>query len=686
MAAQAPDSFHDIVDGDNVCSRNYCGPECVGFKAAQGWDPVTGLGTPNAAKMEAFVSALLDEVLAKRARAAAITHKADIATSTSTAPAKLHSCWNHQQPTAPTIDSLLACNSRWRGSRARQQRPSLLSAFGVEPDDVWQGLNPLAIGAIDQRMVAVALLTSHLLLDTRSLSVMSTCPIDPSLQLAGFAASNPSLVLLLIDRPQGIAYLNGVDPRTCTTTTTTTLPYNTTLLAVNSKGRTALTSDGSTRAVLVDTSSGRQVAVYANSTWSGVVGGAINPASGDVWVAWVVQTHAAVRAGIDVYSGTSVHFAWQLPSSMPVGTVLSVAIDAAGQYAYVLYATQASGVRWFIQQVDASNGSSVSTWTLHAELPPTTDITASSRWGEVLYMSNSQLVVVSSGSMTSSQVGNPPIPFPSDVAVTSDGHVLVAEDRDSQIEVLNVWGQVMSRYPPVVVDCDVSAPLLTVAVDSDDNVYMPLCNSTVLIFDSDANVVAQVPTGSHSIPRSVSPGPGQTVFFTDDSNPHQVTQVDRDGNVVDTFTTANTDWLFTVKYDRRSQSVWATDMLNGQILVWAVNGTKEPTKWDINALTGQTAAVYSLAIDHGHQQVVASVIFETEFALLWFDMNGALLSKNYTTTAGMVLGVAVSSEGSRVYGADFYNDAVLVFYQDEVSISSVEHMERPSKATSVVSE
>jgi subtilase family serine protease len=37
--------FHDITEGNNNCNRAYC---CqYGFSAVSGWDPVTGLGTPN---------------------------------------------------------------------------------------------------------------------------------------------------------------------------------------------------------------------------------------------------------------------------------------------------------------------------------------------------------------------------------------------------------------------------------------------------------------------------------------------------------------------------------------------------------------------------------------------------------------------------------------------------------------
>jgi tripeptidyl-peptidase-1 len=56
MAASNPDTFHDIVGGDNRCTIDTC---CeYGYGAVEGWDSVTGLGTPDYQNMLAYVQTL----------------------------------------------------------------------------------------------------------------------------------------------------------------------------------------------------------------------------------------------------------------------------------------------------------------------------------------------------------------------------------------------------------------------------------------------------------------------------------------------------------------------------------------------------------------------------------------------------------------------------------------------------
>lgn len=59
MHEAAPDAFTDVTVGDNKCTEDGCFASCKGYMASKGWDPVTGLGTPVADKMLAYVEQLL---------------------------------------------------------------------------------------------------------------------------------------------------------------------------------------------------------------------------------------------------------------------------------------------------------------------------------------------------------------------------------------------------------------------------------------------------------------------------------------------------------------------------------------------------------------------------------------------------------------------------------------------------
>ncbi|PRP76979.1 hypothetical protein PROFUN_14713 [Planoprotostelium fungivorum] len=53
MAAESPKAFNDITQGDTKCNRGYC---CkYGYSAAKGYDPTTGLGTPNFVEMLNYI-------------------------------------------------------------------------------------------------------------------------------------------------------------------------------------------------------------------------------------------------------------------------------------------------------------------------------------------------------------------------------------------------------------------------------------------------------------------------------------------------------------------------------------------------------------------------------------------------------------------------------------------------------
>lgn len=61
MHKAAPGAFTDVTHGDNKCTEDGCFYGCKGYVAAKGWDPVSGLGTPVADKMIAYVATLLGQ-------------------------------------------------------------------------------------------------------------------------------------------------------------------------------------------------------------------------------------------------------------------------------------------------------------------------------------------------------------------------------------------------------------------------------------------------------------------------------------------------------------------------------------------------------------------------------------------------------------------------------------------------
>lgn len=59
MHAEHPMAFNDITIGDNKCTESGCAASCKGFGAANGWDAVSGLGTPDFAEMAKYLKAIL---------------------------------------------------------------------------------------------------------------------------------------------------------------------------------------------------------------------------------------------------------------------------------------------------------------------------------------------------------------------------------------------------------------------------------------------------------------------------------------------------------------------------------------------------------------------------------------------------------------------------------------------------
>ncbi|CAF1246686.1 unnamed protein product [Adineta ricciae] len=61
MAKECPNCLKDITVGNNKCTSTICTNQCKGFQAACGWDPVTGLGSPNIGNILKYITKLLEK-------------------------------------------------------------------------------------------------------------------------------------------------------------------------------------------------------------------------------------------------------------------------------------------------------------------------------------------------------------------------------------------------------------------------------------------------------------------------------------------------------------------------------------------------------------------------------------------------------------------------------------------------
>jgi len=66
IQANYPNAFIDIVKGDNICTEGGCSASCTGYLATKGWDPVTGVGSPNYPALLQAVESVADMVVARR--------------------------------------------------------------------------------------------------------------------------------------------------------------------------------------------------------------------------------------------------------------------------------------------------------------------------------------------------------------------------------------------------------------------------------------------------------------------------------------------------------------------------------------------------------------------------------------------------------------------------------------------
>ena len=679
MAADMPDAFHDIVDGDNICPEQYCGPNCKGFKATKGWDPVTGLGTPNAARMEKYVSALMDDVLLRRALLAARADETSLASSISSSASSAPLQSSHRLPPSPPIVRRPFARSLPRSSS--EQPRAALNSYGTQPSEVWEGVQFVSLSALGNDSLAVATQSSILQIDIDSYQVTANYSVSPDRELLDMAASNSNAYLRLLDPLYGINYIEGIDVSTGSSVSSVALKYETKLLAVNGDGSVALTSASLGKLlVLFDTATGARRAVISNESRTEVLAYTLNPASSDVWVVWAAQTgSSSYSQTIDVVSldnSSTIRFSISLPpiTAPEHASAVAVTIDPRGEYAYVTLLS-GDGSQFSMLQYNAVTGAPMRKQSLPAGLQPSAAPVAGGRPGSVYYLSANLIALATDDGITSTALGKYPyMSQPIDVAVAANGDVLVAQNYPSQVMRLNQHGQLLTTFPVIneYSLCD-APPTYSVATDLEGRVYTPICNSTILVYSSLGQSIAAVYTGNNTIPRSVAPGPSGTLFYLDSNQPGHVQQIARNGSLLQSWTSPlSTSQLLFIKYDCSSSLLYASDYAGGVVLLWAVNDTSSTAAVvDVSKALGQPASPWGLAVDSARAQLLVTVSSGASDYLLWIDIGSGRLSSNFTfPSGGGATGVDVSADGSRVYATDARYNRLYVFEQAEAVLGA----------------
>ena len=664
--------------------------------------------------MEAYVSQLMDQVLARRAaRAAEATLKAaptlpvqqpedalgfdtplQPAVPTTAAPTAAAPPLTSQRPIAGAGSSPF-----WTPSAARTAMVSSLnrgaggarsevSAGAVYPTQTWQGLQVFTLALQGNDSLIAALASGSIIeVDAVSHSITANYSYDPSLAIGGLAASRTAAYLVLLDELYGNCYIDGVDVRSGERRSRVTLNYPTMLGGLDASGRTALTSAGGSAAVLYDTTSGARRGLLYDPAWT-VLALALNPVNNEVWLA--SGSNGSFSLQVLKAGSNATRASAPLPST--ILALGSVSIDPEGANAYVLYVTLHNGsAQFIIEQFDAQSGQSVAQLVLPASAQPGQFIAAGAQPGSVYWVNGGVITLTTSqGSSSAIQLG----PYhilsePTDVAVTREGTVLVAENLPFQLLEFNSSGGLLQSYPSIdefAAGCDF-VPYVNVAVEEwSGHVLMPVCNATILVFDRSTREVTALSTGKGSVPRAVAAGPRGSILFTDDTHSTRLQQMARNGTLERTWTTPfNNSRLMTVHWDNSTHSAWATDMQNLLVLQWPILQSAPPKLWNLTAIYGRPLLPYSAVVDPVHQQLIVTAGSGDLSAawVLWLSLQGQRPLANFSFPLSPFLpfviptGVAVSPDGSRVYATDAIAGAVYVFDNDQISDSYQHHrMER----------
>ena len=189
--------------------------------------------------------------------------------------------------------------------------------------------------------------------------------------------------------------------------------------------------------------------------------------------------------------------------------------------------------------------------------------------------------------------GNGEFDSPTDVAVTPDGDVYVADFANDRVQLLTLDGDFVAKWgSPGNGPGQFSHPFY-VGVDSRGDVYVSeTINNRVQKFDSDGNPITMwggLPTGNadgqFAFPYGVAIGPDDRVYVADHMN-HRIQVFDSDGNFLEKWGKAggglgNGDGEFNQPTDLAfdaTDSLFVADTRNNRVQKFEADGTFD-TKW-----------------------------------------------------------------------------------------------------------
>ena len=557
--------------------------------------------------------------------------------------------------------------------------PALQSAINtqrissaVQPSAVWATIVPLIPSYHHGRLYVLSVVAGEtvvLCVEPSTLAILRTYALPPTVAVIGLHTASSDLFLLAVELSSSRYSILRLSIETGQVHSSVPLSSPQLFLGVDAAGERLLTAvELGSEVLLLNATTGARIGSYSGGVSPlHVMGGGLHPTNGNMLaVDKDNKTVLVIARETDTVVSVLV-----LPVN--IAAFYSLALSEDGVYAYVLIQV----LDFFtIEQFEVATGRLINSSHIERFASQVRFLTATDVDGELWATDVQRLTVdrVQTGSgYQRSVLGSYPIMlYPSAVAVSPSGSsIYVATNAPPVVRELNSTGQEVSSFPLIDVHlCGSAYPASSVSVDLKGNVYIPQCNSTLLIYDSQHTLIASLYTGRNSRPRSCAPTLRGSVYITDDNHPDLLAELDmKTGQRLSSLQGASDAAFFGVAVDTRNGSVWASDAEGMLVYHWAADGTLIAT-FDVSGndtIAGQPALLYGIAIDAATSRVIVArsvtdIEGVTASVVLWLDAQTGAVVDTYAVVAnGLAVGVGVSADGSTVYATDHNSLAVLLF-------------------------